>query len=291
MTLEPVDKLLICFSGGRTSGYMAQRAMRELAPNYKEVITLFANTGQEDERTLTFVDRCDKAFDLGVKWLEANVTHGERKGTTYKEVNYDTASRKGEPFEEVIKKYGIPNQSMIHCTRELKLQPMRAYVRDRGWKMGDYDQIIGIRADEIDRMSPVAYKQRLNYPLVRWGITKPYVLDWWSKQTFDLNIPEHRGNCVWCWKKSKRKLLTLAKESPEVFDFPKKMEEKYAHVGARAKRTGQPQRFFREDKTVDDIIAMSKEDFDPFVDGQNSQVLLDFDTPNGCSESCEVEYV
>jgi len=288
-----VSRLLISFSGGRTSGYMTRRALMQMAPSYDEIVVLFANTGQEDSRTLDFVNACDRHFEFNTVWLEADVAHGERVGSRHRVVSYETASRDGRPFEDVIKKYGIPNNATLHCTRELKLNPMRSYVRSLGWEAGTYDQMVGIRADEFDRMSANAKAQRILYPLVTWGVTKGDVRDWWSKQPFDLKVPEHRGNCLWCYKKSRRKLLTLAKEDPTVFDFPARMEREYGMVGSLASKTGEPQKFFRHYESSADIIAASRGDFHPYVEHKPEyQFTLELDDqPNGCAESCEVDFV
>jgi hypothetical protein len=64
-------------------------------------------------------------------------------------VSFDTASRNGEPFEEVIKKYGLPGAGgYMHCTRELKANP----IRDYAMSLGEHQMAIGIRVDEIDRI-------------------------------------------------------------------------------------------------------------------------------------------
>ncbi|WP_242502725.1 phosphoadenosine phosphosulfate reductase family protein [Serratia sp. 1D1416] len=42
------------------------------------------------------------------------------------------------------------------------------------------------------------------------------VIDWWSRQPFDLGIPEHLGNCVFCIKKSIQKIALAAKDEPEL---------------------------------------------------------------------------
>src|SRR5690606_32173340 len=70
--------LLITFSGGRTSAFMA-RLLLEL-PKYKnsQKLIVFANTGRENEATLKFVNECDKRWNLNVVWLEADVN--EEKG-------------------------------------------------------------------------------------------------------------------------------------------------------------------------------------------------------------------
>ncbi len=62
-----------------------------------------------------------------------------------------------------------------------------------------------------------------------WKIQRKYVNNFWKEQSFDLEIPDYLGNCTWCYKKSDRKLNILAKEYPEVFDFPLRMETEYPY--------------------------------------------------------------
>lgn len=116
----PKPRLAISFSGGETSAYMAYRLMKEYGDSH-EIITLFANTGEEAEETLEFVDKCDQEFGLNIIWLEAVVNPVLGEGTEAKIIDFLCASRKGEPFEAVIAKYGIPNPMNPHCSRELKL--------------------------------------------------------------------------------------------------------------------------------------------------------------------------
>jgi len=275
---KDVENLLISFSGGRTSGYMTHRILQSL-PDHVNAKVVFANTGQEDNRTLDFVHDCEEVFGWDIHWVEAVVIHNERVGTKHKLVDYTSASRKGEPFEDVIKKYGIPNQGMPHCTRELKLQPIKSFCKSLGWAKKDYHSAVGIRADEIDRMSSYAEEEQLLYPLIKWDVRKPDVLEWWRKQNFDLNLPEHRGNCTWCWKKSFKKLVQVHREDPNIFEFPKRMEEEYASVGAMAKKTGKDQLFFRGYRSTEDIIEMSKSGHVGYEDPNYTEE---------CAESCEV---
>lgn len=277
-----IDRLLISFSGGRTSAYMAHRILQEIPKNI-DCRIVFANTGQEDERTLTFVQKCEAFFNRKIFWVESDVKHGERKGTGHRLVNFLSASRDGQPFEEVIKKYGIPNQSMPHCTRELKLAPIRSLCKAWGWERGSYYSAIGIRADEIDRMSSYASKENLIYPLVYWKIKKDDVVSFWKLAPFDLIVPEHRGNCLWCWKKSFRKLATVYRENPEIFDFPKKMEEEYGSHGALAAKTGKKQTFFRGNRSAQEVIDMASDLSLSFVDKNFTN-----EQDSECAESCEV---
>lgn len=284
------NRLLVSFSGGRTSAYMANWIRHNLSHKYDEVLYIFANTGQEREETLTFVDQCDSFFGLNLVWVEALVHQGERKGTGHTVVTHATADRSGRVFEDHIIKYGIPNKAFPHCTRELKLRPITSYVRSIGWKAGTYDTALGIRVDEIDRMSDTAKEKRLIYPLVNLEMTKQDVIRWWREMPFDLELKEHQGNCAWCWKKSDRKLCTLIKESPEIFDFPRRMEEKYG-MESRKKEHGHKVTFFRNNKSVDDLFAQAQQPFKLFVEGEvPTTEQLEFDLSNGCSESCEVNF-
>lgn len=276
------EKVLISFSGGRTSAYMTHQILKNKSAD-QTIVVVFANTGQEDEKTLQFVKDCDDNFGFNTVWVEAEVNPEHRKGTKHKIVDFYTASRDGKPYEDVTKKFGIANKVSPHCTREMKQRPITSYIRSLGWKPSTYNTAIGIRADEVDRMNPRAKEAGIIYPLVKWGISKKDILDWWSKQNFDLMLPEHKGNCVWCWKKSNRKLFTLIKEEPDVFIFPSYLEDKYGMYGPIAKKNNYPMKIFRGDKSTKEMIEEAyNTNFDTFVD----QRYLDMN--QGCEDSCEV---
>lgn len=285
------DRISISFSGGATSGYMLKMLLdhfRENEPE-REIIVTFCNTGLEHEKTLEFVDKCDKAWNVGVVWLEAVVTHGDKIGIRHKVVDFETASRDGEPFEEVIKKYGIPCASHPLCNSRLKVDLMESYRKSLGWRK--YSTAIGIRADEVDRISFEGMKNGIFYPCADSGVTKRDVRAWWLTQSFRLEIPEHYGNCVTCWKKSDRKLLTIAKYEPRRFDFFDRMEKLYPFAGGerRDKKEKTTARvFFRKNRTAQDILDLSRQPFDEFVDGKFIPFDDDLDMGSGCGESCEI---
>lgn len=264
------ERLAVSVSGGRSSMYMAYRLFTEYSDQY-EMVFLFANTGQELEETLTFVHQCETIFGLPIVWLEAVVYPEVGQGTRHQIVDYHTANREGAPFEAMIAKYGIPNVSRPRCTETLKIFPINSYKREIGWK--GVQQAIGIRADEPKRYAN--RKPKMIYPLVDFfPVTKQDVIDWWAKQPFDLQLQEHEGNCSWCYKKSLSKLKRLINERPAIFDFPERMEEKYGLVRARL---GTPQRFFRGQRSVADLRALSAKD---------DEVVIE-DITNECGESCE----
>lgn len=289
------EKIAISFSGGKTSAYMTKMLLdhfRKHEPE-REVSVVFANTGQEHEETLKFVQRCDEAFGFGVTWIEAVVNPKKGKGIRHKIVNFETAARNGEPFEAAIAKHGVFNRMYPNCTGRLKDEPIQAFLRDHlGWAKGSYSSAIGIRADEMDRVSMTGMLTRgFFYPCVDAGVTKEDVREWWVDQEFNLNIPEHWGNCTWCHKKSMRKLLTLAKNNPEFFEFPARMEAEYALAGGERK-DGQPRQarvFFRGNRSAADILRLAQtEDFEEFTDDKFIPFDDDLDVGSGCGESCEI---
>ena len=285
----------ISFSGGKTSAYMlamiltAKRAGIITQP----IHVTFCNTGLEHEETLKFVQRCDDHFKAGVVWLEAVVNYGERLSTSHKIVDFNTASRNGEPFRDVVQKYGISNQAYPHCNRELKLNVMESYRKSIGMTTGSYSTAIGIRADEVRRISWEGMtKQGLFYPCIDAGIGKPDVNAYWQTMPFNLNIPEHYGNCVGCWKKSDRKLFTIAKQDPNYFDFFLEMEKIHQFTGGEWRKAGglqiKPRVFFRNNRSTLDIMAAAQKPFEPFVDGKFIPFDDEMDEGDSCNDSCEI---
>lgn len=294
-----MSRLLISFSGGETSAYMTWALLRERT--YSQILVVFANTGQEREETLEFVRQCDEHFGFGTVWIEAVQNFGERKSAGFRIVDFASADRSGVTFEEYVRKYGIPNSNYPGCTRDLKLNAIKAYARSMGWENGSYDTAVGIRADEIDRQSLNAPANRIVYPLIGREIRKPQINQWWSRQPFRLNLKGYQGNCKWCWKKSFRKHLTLIGESPEIYDFPRRMEALYGRVGPEFAKANTPadhrRKFFRGGRTTDDLFAMFDARGNDFVPAEDDAATMpdqpgffdaDLDAPGGCGESCEV---
>ena len=270
------ETMFVSFSGGRTSGYMCWWLLNNVAHKYN-FIFVFANTGQEHESTLKFVNQCDKYFGLHLVWVEAAFNAEKGKGTRHKIVNFETAHRGGDLFEGMASIYGIPNAAYPHCNRELKLQPIKSYKRSLGLKT-NHTTAIGIRIDEIDRMSAAAKEDGLMYPLIKWTrVTKASIIHWWLEQPFNLELSgEHFGNCVTCWKKSDRKLFTIALHEPELFEVFDLLEKKYGHINAPDK----DRVFFRKHRNTQDIIASSLQSFVEFVEPRPEyqfEFVLDID--------------
>ena len=293
--------ICVSFSGGRSSAVMTKILYDNRESIIGDLAISFVNVGCEHEATLKFVHGCQTHFGWPVVWLEPVFSPVLGEGVRHKVVTYETASRNGEPFEAYIAKHGIPGPTNPNCTNYLKEECMNAYRRDAlGWKRKDYWTAIGIRSDEIDRMSPKADEKRLFYPLIKGGYTKQAVAAEIAKWPFDLEIPnDAHGNCVWCWKKSLRKLITVAQQSPEAFDFPLRMEKKYARH--RQEDGQEDRRFFRKRMLASDILRLSKDqaalqvmNFYPHEDDKQLSIfdLIGYnsilDEGGGCGDSCEI---
>jgi 3'-phosphoadenosine 5'-phosphosulfate sulfotransferase (PAPS reductase)/FAD synthetase len=211
---------VINFSGGRTSAYMTKRLIDEGG----EYLVTFQNTGKEMPQTLDFVNECDKQWGLNVVWLEY------RKPASFEVVTYETASRNGEPFNQLLQQRpsAIPNQQFRYCTLEMKINTLKRYLKSIG--VDNYISYNGIRYDEPRRWAKVdAIDVDVELPLVKWKTTKLDVLNWWEKQSFDLKVNEPYGNCDGCFLKGKGKLSIIAKEKPELFDWWINVEKESGH--------------------------------------------------------------
>lgn len=252
----------------------------------------FANTGKERKETIDFNLKCSEYFGIELHWIEAVVHHGERKGCTHKEIIPKEYSKNGEPFTEVIKKYGIPNVAFPHCTRELKTNPLRSFAKEF-FNNESFQIAIGIRSDEIDRINP---DKQFVYPLVKKNIIKPDINRFWAEMPFRLELKSYEGNCDLCFKKTLRKLLTVISEDRRSVDWWKQTEHNFEQFSGGREKVKPPYRFNRNSLSVDDLITMSFSHFEPAVDEKNyfgspyTQLKLfelPLDLSNGCVESCE----
>lgn len=224
---EIKEQTVISFSGGRTSGFMLYKVLEAhqmSLPDDAKVI--FANTGKEDEATLKFVNDCSINWNVPIVWLEYQDNEDSKQ--RFKVVNFETASRNGEPFEAIIRKRQyLPNPVTRFCTAELKIRTIHKYLRSIGWDdHNENSDWIGIRADEPRRAAKIA---RERTPLVTAGIGKTDVGNFWKAQSFDLGLPNfngvtYHGNCDLCFLKGESQTRSLIAEKPERAIWWAKME-------------------------------------------------------------------
>ena len=265
----------ISFSGGRTSAYMLWRVLQANGGLPADAVVLFANTGKEDEATLEFVRDCGQQWGVPITWVEyCNNDAG------FVVVDFETASRGGQPFEAIIRKRNyLPNPVTRFCTSELKIRTMHKWLRasweSLGWDAADlhWDQMIGIRADEMRRVSKIrarghstkTTKETMLMPLADAGITVQDVAAFWAAQPFQLELPTYNGrtlagNCDLCFLKPAQQVQTLIAERPERAIWWAKMEA----LALASKPSGA---VFRSDRPsyaeMAHFVAQQRDMFDP----------------------------
>jgi hypothetical protein len=224
---------IVNISGGRSSALMLRLLLDAcdgaLPP---DVVPVFANTGEEAEGTLIFVREIAERWNAPIRWIEFAPPRGDAPHedvSRWREVDYCTASRHGEPFDALIdwKKY-LPNPTQRLCTEWLKVRAALGFAislgfpfhreRDAHGKLstvGDFDQFLGIRADEPRRIGKNRTKPNVELPLVDTGVTRGMVLDFWRAQPFDLHVRAGEGNCRLCFEKGIPQLRNVIREAPD----------------------------------------------------------------------------
>lgn len=213
------DKTIVSLSGGRSSAYMLYRILEahdfEL-PEYIKVI--FCNTGKEMPQTLDFVEQCSKEWKVPIVWLEYA---GKKK---FKIVSHKTASRNGEPFEQLIKDRNyLPNSMARFCTSELKVLTIERYMDCQ------FDTAVGIRGDEPRRVVKMRNKDGYHVPLADDKVTEVQISNFWQSQSFDLQLPkaEHNtlSNCDLCFLKGTKIKKSIIEHNPKLADWWIKQEK------------------------------------------------------------------
>jgi len=215
---------VVSFSGGRTSGFMLRKILDAHGGKPDELEVCFQNTGLEHPATLDFIREVEERWEVPITWLEYCLDGGGNP--TFKVVDYDTASRDGEPFTQLIqKKQHLPNPIARMCTVQLKIRTLHKYLDTLSAFSDGWTNAVGLRYDEprrATRLKSDVSRDAVCAPMYRAGHTEEDVLEFWRAQPFDLNLPltgNMAGNCVGCFLKSAGKLEVLMEEMPEHFTW------------------------------------------------------------------------
>jgi 3'-phosphoadenosine 5'-phosphosulfate sulfotransferase (PAPS reductase)/FAD synthetase len=191
---------VISFSGGRTSAYMLSRILDEgLRP---DVFVVFADTGKEREETYAFVRVVSGLWRVEIHWVE----------------------RPGQFTQLITDRKFLPNPVTRFCTQELKIRPMRDFMRARGFE--HWTNVVGIRADEPRRVAKMRASQEtrrerwdIALPLADAGVTLADVDTFWRAQPFDLQLQPHEGNCDLCFLKGLQKRVQIIRDRPDLAEW------------------------------------------------------------------------
>ena len=209
-------------SGGRSSAYMVHRLLEERGGLPAHCRIVFANTGKERAETLDFIARCEVEWGVSVDWLEyRDRGEGARPRHDFEQVDYATASRDGQPFEQMVRaKRRLPSPLYRLCTSELKIRTIERFLtRGLGWpKPGpQHRALLGLRWDEPKRWRKALYEECVtDYPMVHWKTTREDVLAFWRRMPFDLALPDgvEWSNCDLCFLKRAGHLRSIARREP-----------------------------------------------------------------------------
>ena len=275
-----IDEPAVVFlSGGRTSGYMLYRILEahEGLPDHIKVV--FANTGKEMPQTLDFVRDMGENWGVDVTWVEARVRAGGEGENKYVYstvvVDYETASRDGRPFSELIiaRRY-LPNIVARFCTSELKVRRIKDFIQ-ASCQITTWIQVIGIRADEPRRAVKMLNREQegneVYLPLYTAGVTKEEVGRFWEQQNFDLQLPNNQGvtdwgNCDLCFLKGHYKKQSIIRARPDLADWWIAQEAYVSHIAkdtsAAHFRNDQPSYATMKARTTMEIPMFEFEDDD-----------------------------
>ena len=237
MYLFDESEQVVCSnSGGETSAMMTYKLLEanggEIPPN---VHIIFANTGAEYPETLDFLKKQQEVWGIDITWLEYRYYPDRKGGRSAPKhdvitVDYETASRNHEPFEQLIdaKQY-LPNIAHRICTTQLKVMTIDRYMR-RHLGVTKYLSMIGIIRDEPKRFARMTSNKEnikrggVHLPLFYEGVRVSDVKEFWSRQNFSL---ECESNCIYCFQKGRAQMHRNIRRDPNSMDWWIRQEQKF----------------------------------------------------------------
>lgn len=187
----------------------------------------------------------------------------------------------GDSIFRMMRKMSFDDYMMGSLYRELAdietIEDMAAMLEPRLLLDSELAKKIAGRVIDIRKS-----KQRFMSEITEFE--KPDILDWWSKQPFDLQIPEHLGNCVFCIKKGLNKVALAMRDEPEMLaQFRAVIASPDVRVVER--RQQENKIMYREGQSLDGVEAMyasyDRSDIAATIRGNGGN------NAGSCSESCE----
>lgn len=270
-------KNIVSFSGGRSSALLVYLMKKQ----HPDTDFVFMDTGAEHPKTYEFVKNVVNYFDINLTCLRVVVNPELGSGNSYRIISLDELKQDLQPFRDVCYKYGLPYLGGAFCTRAMKLEPFTRYCNNKYGK-NNYQTWLGIRADEPKRLKP---KDGYKFLAEISDFDKQDIINWWKRQPFDLEIPEHLGNCVFCIKKSISKIALATRDEHKMAqNFINLIDDPNIRVVEREQQANKI--MYRGNHSLISIIAVyqrySREEIANTIRGNRG-----FDS-GSCSESCEI---
>lgn len=211
------------------------------------VVLMYQNTGREHDKTLEFLHHLEEGLGRPIVWMEfrkPKVKGAPPREFRFEIVNFKTAARKGEPFDDLLEALTehretkklppiTPWARQRLCTAYLKHKTGERYIASLGIK--EYDTFVGLRHDEPDRVHKLKGRDTQT-KVFRCGlfdakITKPDVLEFWAGQSFNLEIEEIEGNCTGCFLKDQSDLARVLNRPETDAEWWYRIQAKYPGFG------------------------------------------------------------
>lgn len=204
---KPAERHVLGLSGGRDSAALAV-FMRQNYPDL-DIDYFFTDTGKELKEVYSFLSKLE-GF-LGKRIVRLN---------PYRD------------FDFWLKEYNhfLPSPQTRWCTRQLKLEPFKRWVRPMlkdGTKISSY---VAIRSDEDQREGMATQDPNLKVvmPFRAHGIDKQGVIE--ILEGCGLGMPEYykwrsRSGCTFCFFQQKIEWVRLKHEHPDSFAEAKSYEK------------------------------------------------------------------
>ena len=273
-------KKVVSFSGGRTSAYLSHLMIDKYGRENVEFV--FMDTVAEHPKTYDFIKSVNLEFKLNLTCLRVVFNEELGKGNGYKIIDISEIKNDLIPWREMMKKYGTPyNPGGSFCTGMMKLGPWTKYLNEKYGK-NNYESYLGIRIDEPKRLKP---RENVVYMADISDFEKQDVLDWWEERSFNLEIPEHLGNCVFCIKKGINKVALAERDEPMLGrEFMDEITSSWVRE-VEGRKAGKLD-MYRGKNSFGDVIKIfsdhSRDDIEMTIRGRKQY------ESGSCTESCEV---
>lgn len=174
--------------------------------------------------------------DTGKELPEVYEFLGKLEGFLGKPITYLKAHR---DFDFWLRTYNnfLPSPQTRWCTRQLKLEPFKRWVRPSLQSGDTVYSYVAIRADEDHREGMVAQHDNLvvKLPFREDGVDKPGVLD--LLEASGLGLPKYyewrsRSGCTFCFFQQKIEWVRLKQTHPEAFESAKTYEKNALEHGS-----------------------------------------------------------
>jgi hypothetical protein len=208
------ERHVLGLSGGKDSAALAV-FMKEQYPDLR-VEYFFTDTGKELPEVYEFLGRLEGFLGVEIRRLNPD-----------------------RDFDFWLREYGhfLPSPQTRWCTRQLKLLPLRQWLRpwlNNGNTVVSY---VAIRSDEDEREGYVSTddKLKVRFPFREHGIDRDGVLD--ILHGSGLGLPKYyewrsRSGCTFCFFQQKIEWVRLKREHPAAFEQAKLYEKSAMEHGS-----------------------------------------------------------